>query len=482
MKFAQSSFVYSNYSLQYAIRSMGRMGYDGIAVWGGRPHMYRQDLHAQLPEIRDLLAEHRMEVCHVVPAQFRYPSLLASSNEKVRRDSVRYIMDNVDNALLLGAPSLHVCAGMSLLDQPLERGWDCLRRSIIEILETMRGTGLRLYIEPAHRFESNQILTLDDGLRMIREIGDPQLGILLDTGHLHVNGEDLAEGVAKLGPLLGHVDLDDNDGSADAHLAPGAGTIDFAPFAAALNAPATRAMCRPSWACNMCSILNPLSPPAWRGCGRLLRIAEKVTRRDDSPMRLSVVLSVQQAQFEAVAFKGNLEANLVKIAGWGYDGVELAIRDPQAVDAEELAALVAAHGLTVPAIGTGQAWGEEHLSYSDPDPTVRRAAIERTKSHIPVARRLGAIIIIGLLRGLVQPGVSQAQALDWTVAALRECCAEAAKLGVRLALEPINRYETTLVNTVAQGLELIDRVGAENLGCSSTPSTPTSRSHPWKRA
>jgi sugar phosphate isomerase/epimerase len=95
--------------------------------------------------------------------------------------------------------------------------------------------GLRLYIEPAHRFESNQILTLDDGLRMIREIDDPLFGILLDTGHLHVNGEDLAEGVAKLGPLLGHVDLDDNDGSADAHLAPGAGTIDFASFPAALK-------------------------------------------------------------------------------------------------------------------------------------------------------------------------------------------------------------------------------------------------------
>ncbi len=186
-------------------------------------------------EIRDLLAEYRMEVCHVVPAQFRYPSLLASSNEKVRRDSVRYIMDNADNALLLGAPSVHVCAGFSLFDEPLERGWECLRRSIIEILEYMRGTGLRLYIEPAHRFESNQILTLDDGLRMVREIGDAQLGILLDTGHLHVNGEDLAEGVAKLGPLLGHVDLDDNDGSADAHLTPGAGSIDFTPFIAELK-------------------------------------------------------------------------------------------------------------------------------------------------------------------------------------------------------------------------------------------------------
>ncbi len=44
------------------------------------------------------------------------------------------------------------------------------------LLEYMRGMGLRLYIEPADRFESNEILTLDDGLRMVREIDDPQLG------------------------------------------------------------------------------------------------------------------------------------------------------------------------------------------------------------------------------------------------------------------------------------------------------------------
>ena len=181
-------------------------------------------------------------------------------------------------------------------------------------------------------------------------------------------------------------------------------------------------------------------------------------------MKFGIVLSLQPARFEAVAFKGDLDRNLAKIAGWGYDGVELAIRDPRAVDAEELAARVAAHGLAVPAIGTGQAWGEEHLSYSDPDPAVRRAAIERTKAHIPVAHRLDALIIIGLLRGLVRPGVSQAQALEWVTAALTECCVAAAESGVRIALEPINRYETTLVNNVAEGLALIDRVGADNLG------------------
>jgi sugar phosphate isomerase/epimerase len=183
-------------------------------------------------------------------------------------------------------------------------------------------------------------------------------------------------------------------------------------------------------------------------------------------MKLSIVLSTHTAQFEAVAFKGDFETNVAKIAAMGYDGVELAIRDPNLVDADELLRVVSAHGLKVPAIGTGQAWGEEGLSFTDPDPAVRVAAVERIQSHIPFAAQTGAVIIIGLLRGIVKPGVSHDQAMDWLVDALRQCCAATQDRphGVRVALEPICRYETTLINNVAQGLELVERVGADNMG------------------
>jgi len=177
-------------------------------------------------------------------------------------------------------------------------------------------------------------------------------------------------------------------------------------------------------------------------------------------MKLSIVLSTHAAQFEAATFKGDLEDNLAHIASLGYNGVELAIRDPNLIDGEALLAQAGRHGLEVPAIGTGQAWGEEGLSFTDPNPEVRQAAIQRVKDHIPFAARARAVIIIGLLRGIVKPGVDHSQAMAWLVEALQACSEAAAPAGVRLALEPINRYETTLINNVADGLDLIERVSA----------------------
>jgi sugar phosphate isomerase/epimerase len=181
-------------------------------------------------------------------------------------------------------------------------------------------------------------------------------------------------------------------------------------------------------------------------------------------MKLSIVLSTQPAQFQAATFKGDLETNISRIAGLGYDGVELAIRDPKLIDLNQLDELTRRYNLKVPAIGTGQAWGEEGLSFTDPDPNIRRSAIERVKTHIPVASRFGAVIIIGLIRGIAKPGVGTEQAMDWLIEALRECSQAAQPHGIRLALEPINRYETTLINNVTQGLELIQNVGADNFG------------------
>ncbi len=179
-------------------------------------------------------------------------------------------------------------------------------------------------------------------------------------------------------------------------------------------------------------------------------------------MKLAFVLSTQPTRFEAVTFSPDLEPNIARLAALGYDGVELAVREPATLDLAGVTRILDRYHLQVPAIGTGQAWGEEHLSFTDPDPMIRDRAIARILSHIPLARELGAIVILGLIRGKLQPSVTPEEAHAWLVSALESVTRADGQ--VRFALEPINRYETNLLVDVSETLALVDAVGAANLG------------------
>ena len=179
-------------------------------------------------------------------------------------------------------------------------------------------------------------------------------------------------------------------------------------------------------------------------------------------MDLSIVLSTQPASFSALAYKGEIGENFSKIKSLGYDGCELAVRNPDLLDSEFIASLISSNNLPVPALGTGQAFGEEGLSFTHTDESIRNQAIERIKAHIKLAEKLDALVIIGLIRGTVENGKSATVAEEQLISALKECAQENGN--IKLAIEPINRYETNLINTVESGLVLLEKVGMDNVG------------------
>jgi sugar phosphate isomerase/epimerase len=179
-------------------------------------------------------------------------------------------------------------------------------------------------------------------------------------------------------------------------------------------------------------------------------------------MKLSIVVSTQPASFSALAYQGQLEENILRIKQLGYDGVELAVRDPKLLSLERLDHCLRKNNLLVPAVGTGQAFGEEGLSFIHPDEKVRRQAIDRIISQMDLAGHLRAVVIIGLIRGKSSSEIGLDHAEDWLFHALKEC--EKADTDVKLAIEPINRYETDLINTVESGLRFLDRLRLDNVG------------------
>lgn len=179
-------------------------------------------------------------------------------------------------------------------------------------------------------------------------------------------------------------------------------------------------------------------------------------------MKKCIVVSTPGAKFSALALKEDFENSLRKIAELGYDAVELAIRDPRMIDVHELQKLLEQYHLPVPAIGTGQAYGEEGLSFTDPDSEIRRKAVQRIKDQMHLAVELGgAQVIIGLIRGRVKPGTDPHQAEKDFIDSIRTCLEFRPE--VTLTLEPINRYETNLYNDTRSAKEIIAKVGRPNL-------------------
>jgi len=181
-------------------------------------------------------------------------------------------------------------------------------------------------------------------------------------------------------------------------------------------------------------------------------------------MKKSIVVSTQPTKFSALAFKEDFKESIKKVADLGFDGAELAVRNPKDLKVENIIKIIKENDLEVPAIGTGQAYGEEGLSFSDPDEVIRKMAVERINDQIVFASNFNAQVIIGLIRGNVEESVGRAEAKEWTIDCLRKCTEFAKEYNIRLTLEPVNRYESNFINTLNEGIKFIKRVGVSNLG------------------
>jgi protein FrlC len=236
MKVSLSSFLYLNYPLEEALRRIAQAAYDGVDIWGGRPHAYRNDLtRREIRRLRGIGERLGVEFASFIPAQFRYPTCLCSQSDTIRRDSVDYIKDSLRSAAEFGAPLVSVCPGHTVFGQTAEDGWRRLRESLDEICSAAESLRLKVALEPADKYETDLVNNCEQALQMLEDVRWDNLGVVLDNGHSHVVGESAERMITRLGDRLFHVHVDDNLGQRDQHLIPGDGSFDFVPLIAALR-------------------------------------------------------------------------------------------------------------------------------------------------------------------------------------------------------------------------------------------------------
>ena len=174
-------------------------------------------------------------------------------------------------------------------------------------------------------------------------------------------------------------------------------------------------------------------------------------------MKSSVTLcDVAEAAAGPFVFHGPLAGGFAKAAEHGFDAVELFLPGPDAYSASEILDLAGCHQVAIAAVGTGAGMVKHGLTLTDPSATIREEALDFVKRMIDLGGQLGAPAIVGSMQGKSTDGVSRDQALDWLAAAMLDAAATAGNHGVPLLYEPLNRYETNLINRQADALAFLD--------------------------
>ncbi len=117
-------------------------------------------------------------------------------------------------------------------------------------------------------------------------------------------------------------------------------------------------------------------------------------------------------------------------------------------------------------IGTGQSYFHDNLSLADPSPQVQAVVRERLRGHIQFAARLGAAVVLGSIRGKLDVSSDETRQASYQAAldTVKELADFAQTSGVCLTIEPINRYETNFINTLAEAREFIHAADRPNIG------------------
>ncbi len=149
----------------------------------------------------------------------------------------------------------------------------------------------------------------------------------------------------------------------------------------------------------------------------------------------------------------------------GFDVFEIGVENPDGIDISAVRAEADRVGIRVHICG---AYGETRDIGSE-DPAIRENAMRYNKTLIDFAAAVGSPYVAGPMyaatgKTRLAPPEEKSRQTACVVENLQALADYAAERNVLLALEPLNRFETDFLNTVGQGLELMNAVGRGNVG------------------
>ncbi len=154
----------------------------------------------------------------------------------------------------------------------------------------------------------------------------------------------------------------------------------------------------------------------------------------------------------------SLEVTLERLAKFGYESIELS-GEPERYDTSEVRALLNAY--------TIRCWGAVTLMMGDrnmlaKDAGIRAQSVQYVKDCVTMVKELDGyeLTVVPATVGKIEPDATPDEEWQWAVAGMQEVYDHSESEGIRLAIEPINRFETYFITRGAQALALAETTGA----------------------
>ena len=199
---------------------LAKLGYEAVELGGEIPL-------SEAEEVRGLVEGAGMSVGSICPS-FTAGRDLSHPDAEVRENTVRYVRGLADLARAVGAPAIIIAPTAFRRDQPLasqEQEWGWAVESIRACGEYAERSGVDLTLECWNRYGTYLLNRLEQAVRLWRETGLQNGGVMADTYHMNIEERSLPEAIRRTGELLNHVHLSDSN-----RAAPGQGHIDFGPI------------------------------------------------------------------------------------------------------------------------------------------------------------------------------------------------------------------------------------------------------------
>jgi protein FrlC len=228
MKIAWFTAGASKYPIERSFEWAAKYGYDGIEIWGFRPHAFPLDIvRGDGKKIRELSARYHLPVVSYAPDNSGSPYSLVFADKRMNQDSLDYFKVALDAAKEI---SSEYC--MFACNHPgYGRNKEDVQKLFIENMKVLAEHAEKIdqtiILEPVTPFEGTILVTSDDLAWAVNSVDSPKVKAMLDLACPITGREPVKEYFDKLGDKMCHIHFIDATQDSEDHLIPGDGAMNF---------------------------------------------------------------------------------------------------------------------------------------------------------------------------------------------------------------------------------------------------------------